>query len=80
MHSCRCRVQTRKDASRHSERIHGHTQTKSKEENKTRIKSTELFCSSLNLYEHECEDMLLFLYNVHVIVLRSLFISDYNLA
>lgn len=56
------------------------TQKKKKKENKTGTKSTELLCSPLNLYEHECEDKLLFLYNVHVIVLRSLFISDYNLA
>lgn len=56
------------------------TQKKRKKENKTGTKSTELLCSPLNLYEHECEDKLLFLYNVHVIVLRSLFISDYNLA
>lgn len=56
------------------------THTAKKEENTTGTKSTELLCSPLNLYEHKCEDKLLFLYNVHVIVLRSLFISDYNLA
>lgn len=55
------------------------TQKKRKKENKTGTKSTELLCSPLNLYEHECEEVA-FLYNVHVIVLRSLFISDYNLA
>lgn len=57
-----------------------HTEKKRKKENKTGTNSTELLCSSSNLYEHTCEDKLLFLYNVHVIVLRSLFISDYNLA
>lgn len=46
--------------------------------NKTGTKSSKL-CSPFNLYRHQCEDSC-FLYNVHVIVLRSLFISDYNFA
>lgn len=47
--------------------------------NKTGTKSSKLLCSLLKLYRRQCEDSC-FLYNVHVIVLRSLFISDNNLA
>lgn len=52
-----------------------------KERMKSKKKKTFSFCLPLRLDEDEFEKNLLFLYNVqHVIVLWSLFISDYNLA